>query len=104
MPRFRKSRTTAAGVLAVAAWGGLSPARAQASGTLQASVTVIDDPVSRSVSAGIPLLVRRPPPGREQMPLPIPLNAPADVVRATIRELPSDGAARRIRVDIVFLN
>ena len=53
MPSTIRYAVPVAVVLALAASGARSSAWAQASGTLQASVTVIDDPVSRSVSKSI---------------------------------------------------
>ena len=54
MSENRIRRTAVAAALVAGAWGAFSTARAQASGTLQASVTVIDDAVSRAVTAEIP--------------------------------------------------
>ena len=106
----RMGRVAAAGALLMAGWGGLSPARAQASGTLQASVTVVDDAVSRSVSAALPLLVQSrlesSPPSRS-VSISLPGSSgtgDGSSVRAIIRELPFRGDARRLRVDIIYLN
>jgi hypothetical protein len=100
-------RTVVAGALLLGAGAVISPARAQASGTLQASTTVVDDPVSRSVSAGI---ARLRPDHLEKRDSPLPVSirlADHSSARATIHEIPSDAGqragGRRIRIDVVHL-
>ena len=109
MSENRIRRTAVAAALVAGTWGAFSTARAQASGTLQASVTVIDDAVSRAVTAEIPGYLSAPVGSSGiRRPRAVQLEAPGappdpQGVRATIRELPAGAGARRVRVDIVYL-
>lgn len=86
-----------------AASGLVGTARAQASGTLQASATVLDDAVSRSV------LSRLAPPPADAGDLRPSGTDPVELLRletvmASLTELGRDGQVRRVRVEIVYLN
>ena len=90
------------GVLSAAA-GTPGTARAQASGTLQASATVLDDAVSRSVFARLaaaPAITT----GR-----PGPVSDPVELlrlesVRAWVTRVDRVGQVLRVRLEIVYLN
>ena len=103
MSGIRLARVVLVAALLVGASGAISTARAQASGTLQASVTVVDDPVSRAVFSRLPALVR------EQSGPTRPHTMTFDLdtrygVRATVRELELEGTDPHVRVDVVHLN
>ena len=103
MSGIRLARVVLVAALLVGASGAISTARAQASGTLQASVTVVDDPVSRAVFSGLPALVR------DQSGPTRPHTMAFDLdtrygVRATVRELELEGTEPHVRVDVVYLN
>lgn len=107
MSRNRIGRTVAAGALLAGAWGAFSTARAQASGTLQASVTVIDDPVNRAIAAGLPAYLSLTPEDSLFRPQSLLVDRGAlravPGVRATVRELRAERSARRLRIDVVYL-
>ena len=102
MSENRIRRTAVAAALVAAAWGAFSTARAQASGTLQASVTVLDDRVSQVVrkrlaefeDGGGPSAHAGEPRGK----------GGSEEIAATVTELPRVGAVRRIRVEVAYLN
>lgn len=82
-----------AGSLAAAA-GAVSAAEAQVTGTLQASVTVVDDPVRLS-------LIRSLTKALETGALTAP--APAlEGVAVRLRPLPAGHGRRRIRIEIIY--
>ncbi len=82
--------------------GAVSTARAQASGNLQASVTVLDDLVSRSVAAQVESLAGdwSAPAGSSAVPFEL---HPRQGVTATVLELEPIDRLRRLRVEIVYL-
>ena len=99
----RVARAAAFVAFLLGAGGVLSPARAQASGTLQATTTVVDDPVSRAVSAELPrVLLRLPDRLASGLGTSIPL-ADRYSAQAAVRELLPDAVGRRIRIDVVYL-
>ncbi len=88
--------------LLAGASGAASAARAQASGTLQASATVIDDPVSRAVLAELPALLERS--GTASLPLRSLIADERYIARTTVRLLEPKGARPTVRVEVVYLN
>lgn len=84
-------------VIALAASGARSSAWAQASGTLQASVTVIDDPVSRGVSKSIR---RSAIPELSEAPTGIPASARAQAMAVLIPA--ADAREARVRVEVLI--
>jgi hypothetical protein len=92
----------AVAVLAAGA-GAFSPARAQASGNLQASVTVIDDLVSRTVTARLAAVLKKSTRSATS-DSPHPSIDPRDGVAATLVELEPRGRLRRFRVEIIYLH
>lgn len=102
MSRFRMAATGLV-VAALATGSGVgSRLGAQASGTLQASVTVLDDVVNRLVRAAVTDFAADP--GQERIEegrrvIPGPLG-----VSTTVRVLPDAGGLRRIRIEVVRLD
>ena len=90
------------GVLSAAA-GAPGTARAQASGTLQASATVLDDAVSRSVLARLAAApaITTDPPGSGSDPVEL---LRLESVTAWLTERDRVGQALRVRLEIVYLN
>jgi hypothetical protein len=108
MSQNRICRTILASAFLAGAWGAFSAAVAQASGTMQASVTVADDAVNRALAAGIPAYVSKAGNSGLLRPGALPLadrGSALDTrhVRATIRELPGERGARRVRVEVAYL-
>jgi hypothetical protein len=109
MSQNRIGRTAVAVALFAGAWGTFSTAHAQASGTLQASVTVLDDAVNRALAAQLQAHLTGA--GRDSQSdrprlIPLPDRSPlldTQRARAVIRELPAEGAARHVRIDVVYL-
>jgi hypothetical protein len=102
MAEFRNLAGTLAVAGLAATAGGFSTAHAQASGTLQASVTVLDDLVSRVVAAQLEAESGRRDAKLRQL---LPLEAyPGAGVAASLVELDAEGPDRRLRIEIVYLH
>ena len=90
-------------VAALAAGSGVgSTLGAQASGTLQASVTVLDDRVNRLVRAAVTDFAADP--EQERLEEELRVTYGPEGVSTTVRVLPDAGAIRRIRIDVVPLD
>lgn len=108
MSQNRVGRTIVAFTVLAGAWGAFSAARAQASGTLQSSVTVIDDAVNRALAAELPAYLSATEadaslrPGSIQRP---DRGAVLDAghVRAIVRDEPGERRARHVRIDVIYL-
>lgn len=103
MTRIRGAAVGLALAVLATSGGALSTARAQASGNLRASATVLDDLVSRRVGAEVESFVRDSSASPRPATVPVGLDS-RDGVAATVRELERIGRLRRLRVEIVYLH
>ena len=102
MTRIRGAAIGLAIAALAAGAGALSTARAQASGNLRASVTVLDDLVSRRIAAQVEAFVMDW--SASSRPATVRLRPDSrDGVAAKVRELERIGRLRRLRVEIVYL-
>lgn len=77
-----------------AAAGTVSAAEAQVTGTLQASVTVVDDPVRRSLIRSVRKAFESGEPTERSLP--------AEGVAVRLQPLPAGAGRRRIRIEILY--
>jgi hypothetical protein len=102
MTRIRRATLGVAVAVLAAGAGAFSTARAQSSGKLQVTVTVLDDLVSRTVATQVePILRELTGSARSDAP-PSAIDS-RDGVAATLIELEPIGRLRRLRVEIAYL-